>query len=91
MIEYCQAKRFIEAQAWPEGTRPLLAMTHEPVTRGGATAFVMRLYRPEDRFPVIVQIAGPPPEGALRIALRAWVERYELPPALVPGFVRLTN
>lgn len=91
MIEYSQAKKFIEACAWPQGSRPLLALSHEVVTEGGAMAYVARLYRPEDRFDDIVQIAGPTPEGALRRALVAWVGIYALPAELVDGFARLLN
>lgn len=91
MIEYNAAKAFIEGCAWPQGTRPLLSLSHEVVTKNGSMAYVARLYRPEERFDDIVQIAGPTPEGALRRALGSWVERYELPAWLVPGFARLLN
>lgn len=91
MIEYTQAKRFIDGLSWPDGSRPLLALSHEGVTAGGMRAYVARLYRPEDRFADIVQMAGPTPEGALRLALVGWVASYALPPELVAGFARLLN
>ncbi len=91
MIEYSQAKLFIESCPWPQGTRPLLSLSHEVVTRNGAMAFVARLYRPEETFEDVVQIAGPTPEGALRIALGSWVANYALPPRLIDAFARLLN
>jgi hypothetical protein len=93
MIEFCEAKRFIAAVPWPEGTRPLLALMHGPIGgTQGKTGHTARLYRPEPRFHGrAVQVTGPTPEGALRWALSRWVREHNLPPELAARFGDLAN
>lgn len=90
MIEYCEAKRFIEALPWPEGTRPFFVQGYELVD-GAQKGHVVRLYRPERRFHGAVLAKGPTQEGALRRALARWVAEYKLPPELGEGIGRLQN
>lgn len=74
MIEYCEAKRFIDSIPWPANTKPLLAMAHDP----SEEAHEVTLYRWGKRFPGRVAIQGPTPEGALRRALVRYVREYSV-------------
>jgi len=63
MIDYCNAKRFIEEMPWGELRRPLLVLDAPSSTR-------VVLHSPHIARHVVVQ--GESTESALRHALKAW-------------------